>query len=37
LRRFLETIDDFFAISIDQENEDDDAEIQVDILLQDKI
>jgi hypothetical protein len=37
LKRFLETVDEFYAISIDQENEDNDAEIQTDVPLQDKI
>jgi ribonuclease HI len=37
LKRFLETVGEFSAISIDQENEDDDAEIKVDIPFQDKI
>jgi hypothetical protein len=33
LKRLLETVDEFFAISIDQENEDDDEEIQIDVPL----
>jgi hypothetical protein len=36
LKRFLETIGEFSAISVDQENEDDDAKIKVDIPFQDK-
>jgi len=33
LKRFIETIGDFYAISIDQENENDGVEIQINVPL----
>jgi hypothetical protein len=37
LKRILETVDEFYAIFVDQENEHDDVEIQTNVPLQDKI